>query len=159
MADDIDVHDSLEETLLLFGHDLREIEVEREYGELPPIDGYPGQLNQVWTNLISNAIQAMERSGTLTIETASPDPAHVRVRVIDSGPGIDPDHVDQVFDMHFTTREGRVEFGLGLGLRIAQEIILRHAGTIEVESQPGRTCFTVTVPVRQLPDEHRGDQP
>jgi signal transduction histidine kinase len=159
MSDDIDIHDSLEETLLLFGHDLREIQVEREYGDLPPIDGYPGQLNQVWTNLISNAIQAMERSGTLRIHTDAPDPAHVRVRVIDSGPGIDPDHVDQVFDMHFTTREGRVEFGLGLGLRIAQDIVVRHAGTIEVESQPGRTCFTVVVPVRQLPDETHGDQP
>ncbi len=158
MADDIDVHDSLEETLLLFGHDLREIEVERQYGELPTIDGFPGQLNQVWTNLISNAIQAMERSGTLRIQTDSPDPSHVRVRLIDSGPGIDPGHLDQVFDMHFTTREGRVEFGLGLGLRIAQDIVLRHAGQIEVESQPGRTCFTVTVPVRQLPDEYHGDQ-
>lgn len=101
----------------------------------------------------------MERSGTLRIHTDAPDPAHVRVRVIDSGPGIDPDHVDQVFDMHFTTREGRVEFGLGLGLRIAQDIVVRHAGTIEVESQPGRTCFTVVVPVRQLPDETHGDQP
>jgi signal transduction histidine kinase len=82
----------------------------------------------------------------------------VRVRVTDSGPGINPDHLDQVFDMHFTTREGRVEFGLGLGLRIAQDIVLRHAGTIEVESRPGRTCFTVIVPVRQLPDETHGDQ-
>ena len=159
MSDDIDIHDSLEETLLLFGHDLREIEVEREYGDLPLVDGYPGQLNQVWTNLISNAIQAMERSGTLRFETDAPDPAHVRVRVIDSGPGIDPDHVDQVFDMHFTTREGRVEFGLGLGLRIAQDIVVRHGGKIDVESEPGRTCFTVVVPVRQSPDETHGDQP
>ncbi len=158
MADDIDVHDSLEETLLLFGHDLREIDVQRDYGDLPPIDGYPGQLNQVWTNLISNAIQAMERSGTLAIQTDTPDPGHVRVRVTDSGPGINPDHIDQVFDMHFTTREGRVEFGLGLGLRIAQDIVLRHAGTIEIESEPGRTCFTVIVPVRQSPDETHGDQ-
>ena len=159
MATDVDIHESLEETLLLFGHDLRTIDVQREYGNLPAIDGYPGQLNQVWTNLISNAIEAMERSGTLTIHTDNPDSKHVRVRVKDTGPGINPDHLNQVFDMHFTTRAGRVEFGLGLGLRIAQDIILRHGGTIEVESEPGRTCFTVIVPVRQPPDENHGDQP
>jgi signal transduction histidine kinase len=158
MTDDVHIHESLEETLLLFGHDLREVDVQREYGDLPPIDGYPGQLNQVWTNLISNAIQAMERSGTLIIHTDTPDPKHVRVRVIDTGPGINPDHLDQVFDMHFTTREGRVEFGLGLGLRICQDIVLRHAGTIEVESEPGRTCFTVILPVRQPTEEKHGDQ-
>ena len=159
LSTDVEIHDSLEETLLLFGHDLREVDVQREYGDLPPIDGYPGQLNQVWTNLISNAIQAMERSGTLAIHTDAPDQDHVRVRVIDTGPGINPDHLDQVFDMHFTTREGRVEFGLGLGLRICQDIVSRHAGTIDVESVPGRTCFTVILPVRQPPDERHGDQP
>jgi len=159
MATDVDIHASLEETLLLFGHDLREIEVRREYGDLPVIDGYPGQLNQVWTNLISNAIQAMAGSGTLTIQTDTPDPNHIRVRLIDSGPGINPDHLDRVFDMHFTTREGRVEFGLGLGLRICQDIVVRHEGSIEVASQPGRTCFTVTLPTRQPGDLTHGDQP
>ncbi len=159
MATNLDIHASLEETLLLFGHDLRETEVQREYGDLPAIDGYPGQLNQVWTNLISNAIQAMGGSGTLTIRTDSLDPEHIRVRLIDTGPGIDPDHLDRVFDMHFTTREGRVEFGLGLGLRICQDIVVRHQGTIEVESQPGRTCFTVTLPTRQPGDQNYGDQP
>ena len=159
MVSDVDIHASLEDTLLLFGHDLREIEVTREYGDLPTIDGYPGQLNQVWTNLISNAIQAMERSGTLTFQTDAPDPDHIRVRLIDTGPGINPDHLDRVFDMHFTTREGRVEFGLGLGLRICQDIVVRHEGTIEVESQPGRTCFTVTLPTRQTGDQPHGDLP
>ena len=159
MTTDVDIHASLEETLLLFGHDLREIEVRRAYGDLPAIDGHPGQLNQVWTNLISNAIQAMDRSGTLTIETDTPDPKHLRVRLIDTGPGIDPDHLDRVFDMHFTTRKGRVEFGLGLGLRICQDIVLRHEGSIEVDSQPGRTCFTVTLPTRQPGHQPHGDQP
>lgn len=159
MTDDVDIHASLEETLLLFGHDLREIEVHREYADLPLIDGYPGQLNQVWTNLLSNAIQAMEGSGTLTLQTAAPDADHVRVRLIDTGPGINPDHLDRVFDMSFTTREGRVEFGLGLGLRICQDIVHRHRGTIEVESKPGRTCFTVTLPTRQPGDENPGDLP
>ena len=159
MTTDIDIHASLEETLLLFGHDLREIAVDREYGDLPTIDGYPGQLNQVWTNLISNSIQAMGRSGTLTLETDAPDPDHITVRLIDTGPGINPDHLDQVFDMHFTTREGRVEFGLGLGLRICQDIVHRHRGSIEVESKPGRTCFTVTLPTRQPGDETQGVLP
>lgn len=159
MVSDVDIHASLEDTLLLFGHDLRDIEVNREYGDLPTIDGYPGQLNQVWTNLISNAIQAMDRSGHLTLQTDTPDPDHIRVRLIDTGPGINPDHLDRVFDMHFTTREGRVEFGLGLGLRICQDIVLRHEGNIEVESQPGRTCFTVTLPTHHSGDQTHGDLP
>ncbi len=101
----------------------------------------------------------MDRSGTLTIETDAPDPDHISVRLIDTGPGINPDHLDQVFDMHFTTREGRVEFGLGLGLRICQDIVHRHRGSIEVESKPGRTCFTVTLPTRQPGDEPQGVLP
>jgi signal transduction histidine kinase len=70
----------------------------------------------------------------------------VRVEIEDTGPGIDPSHIDQIFDMHFTTADGRVDFGLGLGLRLAKDIVTQHGGTIEVESEPGRTCFFVTLP-------------
>jgi len=142
----VDVAAGIEDTLLLLGHELRGIEIVREYGEMPQIACYPGQLNQVWTNLIHNAIRAMDGSGTLTVRTSSPGGGQVRVEIEDTGPGIDPSHIDQIFDMHFTTADGRVDFGLGLGLRLAKDIVTQHGGTIEVESEPGRTCFFVTLP-------------
>ncbi len=146
LATGVEVAAGIEDTLLLLGHELRGIEVEREYGEVPPIACFPGQLNQVWTNLIHNAIRAMNGSGTLTVRTAGSDAGGVRVEIEDSGPGIDPSHIDQIFDMHFTTAGGRVDFGLGLGLRLAKDIVTQHGGTISVESVPGRTCFVVTLP-------------
>lgn len=146
---EIDLNQGLEDTLVLVGHRSHGITIERDYGTLPLIEGYPGKLNQVWTNLIVNALQALEGAGTLTIRTDVPDPAHVRVLVVDSGPGIPTDHIGKIFDLRFTTRRGRVEFGLGLGLRIAQDVVVQHLGTIEVESRPGRTCFTVVLPTTQ----------
>jgi len=144
---DVDVHDGLEESVLLLGHELHDIEVLRDYGDLPPIRGFPGALNQVWTNLITNAIQAMEGAGTLTLTTRREDDT-VIVEVGDTGPGIPPEDLERVFDMHYTTKHGRVEFGLGLGLRIAQDVVERHEGTIEVTSRPGETRFIVRLPIR-----------
>ena len=95
------------------------------------------------------ALDAMGGSGTLTIRTEVVDAGHVKVQIEDNGPGIAPDDVDRIFDLHFTTRHGRVEFGLGLGLRIARDIVGQHSGSITVASIPGRTTFTVTLPVRQ----------
>jgi two-component system, NtrC family, sensor kinase len=144
--DDLDVRDGIEETLLLLGHELFGMTVERDYAaDLPRVSGYPGELNQVWTNLIANAIEAMEGEGTLRIEVDAP-PGEVRVRVIDSGPGIDPAHLHRIFEPSFTTKDGRVAFGLGLGLQIAKDIVVRHDGSIRAESEPGRTCFTVRLP-------------
>jgi signal transduction histidine kinase len=155
LSTDFDLNHGLEDTLVLLGHRSHGVTIEREYGEVPPIEGYPGKLNQVWTNLIANALQALDGSGSLTIRTEAPEPDVVRVQVIDSGPGIAPEHLAKVFDLRFTTKEGRVEFGLGLGLRICQDIVAQHGGTIDVESRPGRTCFTVTLPTTQ-PEHSRG---
>lgn len=151
-----DLHVGLDETILLFGHDLREIRVERNYGSLPPVTCVAGELNQVWTNLISNAIQAMHGKGLLIIETNQPDPTHVQVRVIDDGPGIPRENQERIFEVNFTTRQGRVDFGLGIGLPICRDIVNRHRGDISVDSEPGHTCFTVTLPIHpnELPDEH-----
>ena len=154
LSTNIDLNHGLEDTLVLLGHRSHGVAVERDYGELPPIEGSAGKLNQVWTNLIVNALQALDGSGSLTIRTDAPENGHVRVQVIDSGPGIAAEHLAKVFDLRFTTREGRVEFGLGLGLRICQDIVAQHDGTIDVESQPGRTCFTVILPTTQ--PEHSG---
>ncbi|MDJ0960470.1 MAG: ATP-binding protein [Acidimicrobiia bacterium] len=146
-ANDVDVREGLDETLLLLGHRMREITVERRYDPVPMIAARAGELNQVWTNLIVNAIQVMEGPGTLEVVTDVPEPGFVRVQVIDSGPGIPPEDVERIFDLAFTTKQGRVDFGLGLGLRIALDIVTRHHGVIEVDSVPGRTAFSVTLPV------------
>ncbi len=149
MQDGIDVRKELDDTLSLFGHALRELDVQRDYQDVPPIMGTPGELNQIWTNLIDNAIQAMEGKGTLRLSTTRWDADHIEVAVIDSGRGIPPENRTRIFDMHFTTKAGRVEFGIGLGLAICRRIADRHGGAIEVESRPGHTAFRVRLPIRQ----------
>jgi len=150
-ADNVDVHSGIEESLLLLGHETHDVTIERTYGELPPIAGAPGELNQVWTNLFTNALEAMEGKGTIEIITSRDGKGFVEVEVVDSGHGIDQAHLEQVFEPSFTTRQGHVEFGLGLGLQIARDVVHRHSGTIAVASQPGRTCFTVKLPVNAAP--------
>lgn len=143
---DVDVEEGLEESLMLLSHELHDIEVARDFGGAPTIVGFPGELNQVWTNLISNAVQAMEGRGILTVATGVRD-GTISVAVTDTGPGIAEEDLPQIFDLHFTTKGGRVEFGLGLGLTITKDIVDRHGGRIDVESRPGRTRFTVTLPM------------
>lgn len=143
---DVDIEEGLEESLMLLNHQLHDIEVVRAYGKLPPVAGSPGELNQVWTNLLSNAIQAMNGVGRLVVETTVLQGPRVQVAITDSGPGIAPEDLARIFDLHFTTKGGRVEFGLGLGLTISRDIVERHEGTIQVESRPGATSFRVTLP-------------
>ena len=110
------------------------------------VTGYPGDLNQVWTNLISNAIQAMdEDDACLNIDVRAEDGA-VAVHITDNGHGIPEENLERIFEPSFTTKAGRVEFGLGLGLQIVKDIVVRHNGSITVESVPGRTCFRVLLP-------------
>ena len=143
-----DVRTGIEETLLLLGHELGEVEVETSYAEdIPMISGYPGALNQVWTNLITNAIQAMDQADPrLSIDVARTEEGNVAVCIADNGCGIPEENLDKIFEPAFTTKAGRVEFGLGLGLQIVKDIVVRHNGSITVESEPGRTCFKVTLP-------------
>lgn len=145
---DVRIHEGLDGTLLMFGHALRNVEVRKTYGDLPAIECRAGELNQVWTNIISNALQAMHNEGSLLIETDAPDPDHVRVRITDSGPGIPPEDLARVFELNYTTKQGQSGFGLGMGLAICHDIVTRHAGTIAMESEPGRTCVSVTLPLR-----------
>jgi signal transduction histidine kinase len=144
---DVSVEEGMEESLMLLNHKLGDIEVVRAYSPLPELTGFAGELNQVWTNLLSNAIQAMAGAGTLTVATSVPDPEHVQATITDTGPGIAEEDLSRIFDLHFTTKEGRVEFGLGLGLTITRDIVERHHGIIEVDSRPGNTCFRVTLPI------------
>ncbi len=152
LVGNVDVHEGLEDTLRILNHQIRGIEIKRSYGELPLIECHVGEINQVWTNLISNALQAMGDTGTLRLITDQLDNEHVRVRIIDSGLGIAPDAIKRIFELHFTTKGGRVKFGLGMGLPICRRIVSRHGGDMMVESQPGETCFSVVLPVHHSRD-------
>ena len=112
--------------------------------DLPLIDGFGGELNQVWSNLVDNAIDAVPKAGHVTV-TAARDHDAVMVRVIDDGPGIPDDIKDRIFDPFFTTKG--VGEGTGLGLDIARRLVERHDGNIEVRSGPGGTEFRVTLPL------------
>jgi len=142
-----DVHDGLETTLALLHHVLRDIVVERHYGSLPRVPVYVDELNQVWTNLISNAHQALagrSPSGTITIETLVDGNAAV-IRVIDDGPGVPAEVLPRIFEPFFTTKpKGE---GTGLGLGIARQIVDKHGGQVRCTSVPGRTVFEVSLPI------------
>jgi PAS domain S-box-containing protein len=143
----VDVREGLENTLIILNNKLKSgVTLIREYAEdLPVIEAYASELNQVWTNLIDNAIDAMEGEGTLVVRTRRDDP-WVVVEVEDSGPGIPEEMQSKVFDPFFTTK-GPGE-GTGLGLNISRNLVVqKHRGDMSVSSKPGRTCFSVRLPI------------
>jgi signal transduction histidine kinase len=144
----VDLHEGLESTLLLLRHELKHrIEVVREYGELPVVECYPSQVNQVFMNLILNASQAISGPGTITIRTYRSDD-RVAVEISDTGAGIAPKDLERIFDAGFTTKG--TKSGMGLGLRICREIIESHGGGIEVESTVGKgSTFRILLPIEQ----------
>jgi signal transduction histidine kinase/HAMP domain-containing protein len=145
-----DIHEGLDNTLVILHNQLKYgIVVERRYDtELPLVPIFVDELNQVWTNLLHNAVQALGGKGEIAIETAR-DGEMVAVRVIDNGPGIPSETMPRIFEPFFTTKpKGE---GSGLGLGIVHGIVTKHGGTIEVESRPGRTCFTVRLPLAGPP--------
>ena len=145
----IDVHDGIKSTLVMMGYKLKKgVNVVKDLDlDLPKICGQPGELNQVWTNLIDNAVDAMDGKGTLTIRT-SRERDCVMVEIADTGPGIPPDLRRRIFDPFFTTKD--VGKGTGLGLEATYRIVVRrHHGDIRVESEPGNTCFQVLLPIEQ----------
>jgi signal transduction histidine kinase len=140
-----DVCKGLDDTLLILAHKLRGIEVTRDYGpDLPEIEGWGLELNQVWTNLLDNAADAMDGKGAIVISSRRTDADGIRITICDSGPGIPPDVLPRIFEPFFTTKEpGK---GTGLGLHMSHNIVVQHNGTLEVESEPGRTCFEIVLP-------------
>ncbi|MGB0563574.1 MAG: ATP-binding protein, partial [Spirulinaceae cyanobacterium] len=138
--------DGLETVLMLYHNQLKHsVEVIRQYDEpLPQIACYPDELNQVWTNLIHNSLQAMENKGVLTIAVTQ-QPAHLAVSITDSGPGIPPEIQAQMFTPFFTTKPPGE--GSGLGLDIVRRIVDKHQGEITVASRPGQTTFTILLPL------------
>jgi signal transduction histidine kinase len=144
---EVNVHQALEDTLRLFAHKLKcGIQVQRNYDQhIPKILAYGSELNQVWTNLIDNAIDAMEGFGVLEITTHHCD-RFAHIDIIDSGNGIPPEIKTRIFEPFFTTKS--VGRGSGLGLETVRRIVEnRHHGTLSFESQPGRTCFTICLPL------------
>ena len=144
----VDVREGLESTLLVMGPRLRPgVTVVRDWGsDVPLVDGMPGELNQVWTNLVDNAVDAMDGVGTLTVTTRR-DGEAVVVEVRDTGAGMSPEVQQRAFEAFYTTKD--VGRGTGLGLDIAHRIVVeRHGGSIEIESRPGDTRMRVRLPVR-----------
>jgi signal transduction histidine kinase len=139
------VTDGIETVLTLYQNHLkRGIDVEKHYASLPAILCYPEELSQVWSNLVSNAIQAMNYQGRLAIATSAHS-QHILVQFTDTGNGISPDIRDRIFEPFFTTKA--LGEGTGLGLSIVKNIIDKHQGHIEVESVPGQTVFKVWLPL------------
>lgn len=143
-----DLHLGLRSTITMLGHKLRQnkVQVNEQFGEIPNIQAFPGEVNQVFTNLIDNAIDAMEANGgTLAINTERMGD-FVEVRISDTGSGISPETMDKIFDPFFSTKE--IGKGTGMGLDLVHKIMKqRHNGDIKVKSEPGHTTFTMCFPI------------
>ena len=147
----IDVTEGLESTLVMLGHKLRDgVEVVRNYGtDVPQIEAYAGELNQVWTNLIDNAVDAMGGAGALKVTTRAEGDTVV-VEICDTGPGFPPAVAARAFEAFYTTKD--VGKGTGLGLDIARRIVVdRHAGAIDIASRSGETVLRVSLPAPSVP--------
>lgn len=143
----IDIHEGLEDTLQLFSYKLKHsIEIRRCYNRsAPKILAFGSELNQVWTNLIDNAIDAMGGKGTIELVTSCSGD-YIQVQVTDFGPGIPPEIKSRIFEPFFTTKT--VGKGSGLGLDVVRRIVEnRHMGTIAVDSKLGKTSFTICLPI------------
>ncbi len=142
----VDIHEGLRSTLVMLKHKFKSknIGLVKNFSpELPKVQGFAGELNQVWTNLIVNAIDAMGQDGALTVDTF-PDREYVRVDITDNGSGIPEDIQTRIFEPFFTTKA--MGEGTGMGLDIARKIMSRHKAEIEVESRPGKTTFSLCFP-------------
>jgi predicted CoA-binding protein/two-component sensor histidine kinase len=143
---EVDLHEGIDNTLIMLRHKLKKsVLVKREFsGDIPKIQAFGSELNQVWTNIIDNAIDAMDGKGDITIRTRREND-WVIVEIEDNGPGIPDDIQDKIFSPFFTTKS--VGKGTGLGLNITYNIIQKHAGEIKLYSRPGKTRFQICLPI------------
>jgi signal transduction histidine kinase len=142
----VEINEGIRNTLMILQHKVRQNNVtvrEELAAGLPPITGFPGELNQVWTNLIDNALDAMKSGGELHLQTAAA-PDQVTFSVTDTGGGIPPENLERIFDPFFTTKD--IGEGTGVGLDVVQKVIQLHKGRIDVKSKPGKTEFTISFP-------------
>jgi signal transduction histidine kinase len=153
----VDVVKSLENTLTILNYKLKHgVTVERDYGTVPLVCSFGTDLNQIWTNIIDNAIDAMKGKGTLRLRTFTEDGCVV-VQIADDGPGIPEEIQSRIFEPFFTTK--KVGEGTGLGLDTVQRIVKKHRGSIQVESRPGSTCFQIWLPAAQAAQTEAGRKP
>jgi len=147
-AHEVDIHEGIDSTIRILSNKLKGILVRREYApNLPRITAFGGELNQVWTNILDNAADALQGAGEIVIRTSTVDD-RVAVEIIDSGPGMTKEVVDRVFDPFFTTKG--VGAGTGLGLDIARRVVeAQHFGVIHVDSRPGATSFRIELPIHR----------
>jgi signal transduction histidine kinase len=145
----VDLHEGMESILTLMEHLIKDrIQVIKHYGELPKVKCYASQINQVFANVLTNAVEAIDGAGSITITTTQEE-SDVVIQVADTGRGIRPEHLERIFDPGFTTKG--VGVGTGLGLSITYRIIENHQGLIHVESEPGRgTTFILRLPASKL---------
>jgi two-component system, NtrC family, sensor kinase len=125
----------------------------KEYGELPPVRCLPNRIGQVFVNLLVNAGQAIDKQGEIALRTRHAG-GEVRIEVADTGCGIAPEHLGQIFQPFFTTKPNGI--GTGLGLAVSADIVAQHGGCFDVQSEPGRgTTFILALPVDSLASEAR----
>jgi signal transduction histidine kinase len=154
---EVDLHEGLESTLVIMEHKLKQgVTIKREYSpELPKIEAYASELNQVWTNIIDNAVDAMNGKGEIAIRTLE-DEEQVIVEIVDNGPGVPKDIQSRIYEPFFTTKPPGQ--GTGLGLHISHDIVVnRHQGQLRVESKPGETKFRIILP-KQINGEENNAQ-
>lgn len=145
----IDIREGIHDTLQLTSNRIKFYDIQIALDEVPMIRANPAALNQVWTNIILNAADAMGKNGSFVIHCTS-DESQIEVVIRDSGPGIPKEIIDKIFDSNFSTKKSDVKFGLGLGLSISRDIIQQHGGTISAENAPeGGAVFTVTLPIKK----------
>ncbi len=149
----VDIHEGIEDTLTMVHHELKnKVVIERSFGDVPPISCYPSQLNQVFLNLLINAIQAIEDEGTITITTLQKDD-HAYIQFRDTGVGIPDEALARIFVPGYTTKDRGTSTGLGLS--ICHQIVRDHNGNILVESEVGKgTIFTIVLPMTVTPENH-----
>ena len=172
----VDVREGIDDVLRLTAHRVRGIRIECDYEDVPLVRAHPAKLQQVWTNLIINAAEAIEDETADLIAAAEgaggvpelpargdaealiritvrPTPEGVSVTVCDNGPGIDPAIVDKIMEPHFTTKAGRVRFGLGMGMSIVRSIVADHGGSLVIDSHPGSTTMRISLPTQPQEEE------
>jgi two-component system, NtrC family, sensor kinase len=141
----VDIHEGIESTLSLLRHQLKSrIRIVKCFGDIPEIECYPNELNQVFMNILVNAAQAIKHRGEITVKTWR-EGDRVKIAISDTGVGIPPENLSKVFDPGFTTKG--VGLGTGLGLSICYKIVQEHRGTIEAESSKQGTTFTISIPL------------
>ncbi len=164
----VDVVEGIDDVLRLTAYRMRGIDVVREITQVPKVLGHASKLQQVWTNLLVNAAEALEgeredlearrelgeecvpargEAPAQIVISVSEKDAFLRVAITDNGPGVPPEIAEKIFEPHFTTKAGRVCFGLGMGMSIVRSIVSDHHGTMQIQSEPGRTVMVVSLPV------------